>query len=101
MTSYLWGVATPLLIAYVAFGIYIAAANWPYHPSEHWRHQYSSPYAKPPLPIRSWTVFLLLWIPTPVLWPLTVPLGKYFNYRYRNTHNKAARRAAEHTGDPA
>lgn len=93
MAAYLWGIATPLLVTYVGFGVYIMIALWSQRPSEHWRSQYRSPFTKPPLPVTSWPVFLSLWLPTPVLWPLTVPLGKSFFWRYRRAHNTAAGRA--------
>lgn len=93
MAAYFWGIATPPLIAYVGFGVYVMIALWSQHPSEHWRSQYRSPFTDPPLPVTSWPVFLSLWLPTPVLWPLTVPLGRAFFSRYRRAHNAAAGRA--------
>ncbi len=100
MTGYWWGVATVFLLIYLGFGFYVAAGLWPEHPSAHWRSQFRSPYAKAPLTVRSWAVFLLLWIPTPLLWPLTLPVGKFLYYRYRRAHNEGCARAEEQ-GTPA
>lgn len=90
MTNYLLGLATPILLAYIGFGIFIMKENWGVHPSEHWISQYRSPYTDPPLFVRSWPVFLALWIPTPLLWPITMVIGKWLNWRYRHAHNTAA-----------
>lgn len=92
LAAYLWGVATPIFLAYVAFGSYIMVGLWSEHPSEHWRSQYRSPYTKPPLTVRSWAVFLTLWLPTPLLWPLTLTVGRLLYWRYRRAHNAAAAR---------
>ncbi len=100
IAAYLWGVATPIILGYIGFGIYIMVQLWSEHPSEHWKSQYRSPFTKSPLTVRSWTVFLALWIPTPLLWPVTVPIGKLLYWRYRHQHNTAAERGrAAH--DPA
>lgn len=93
MTNYLLGVATPILFGYIGFGAFIMKEQWRQHPSEHWKAQYRNPYTKPPLLVRSWSAFLALWLPTPLLWPLTIPIGKLAFVRYRHAHNKAAERA--------
>jgi hypothetical protein len=93
ITAYLWGVGTPIILGYIGFGVYIMVRLWHGHSSEHWMSQYRSPFTRPPLPVRSWTVFLALWIPTPLLWPLTVSIGKLLYWRYRHVHNTAATRA--------
>lgn len=36
MTTYLWG-ATPIILAYLGFGVAIMAANGDRHPCGHWR----------------------------------------------------------------
>jgi hypothetical protein len=48
--------------------------------------------------LHSWTVFLALWIPTTLLWPLTVPIGKLLYWRYRHVHNAAATRTRAAAG---
>lgn len=46
MTTYLWRVATPIILSVIEFGIYIMVQNWDGHPSEHWMSQYRSPFTK-------------------------------------------------------
>lgn len=42
-------------------------------------------------------MFLLLWLLTPVLWPLTLPAGRFLYSRYRRVHNAGCARAGELT----
>lgn len=85
---YAWGIATTLVIAYLAFGVFLASQNWEVRPTDHWRRQYQRPYAKAPLFVRSWTVFWLLLIATPMLWPITTVIGRALMWRYRSVVNK-------------
>ena len=94
ISAYLWGLATPIILVYVGFGVYIMIENWGSRPSDHWTAQYRSPFVEAPLPVRSWPVFLALWIPTPLLWPVTVLIGKLLYRRYRHRHNTGTARAA-------
>ncbi|MEB3023369.1 MULTISPECIES: hypothetical protein [Mycolicibacter] len=91
MSDYLWGVATPLLLAYLGFGIYVMVEDWAARPSPSLRSQHMSPFVKPPLITRSWPAFLALWLPMPVLWPLSVAVGRVINSRWREAHNAGAR----------
>ncbi len=95
MIAYLWGVATPLLLAYVGFGTYVMVEDWAARPSPELRGQYTSPFVRPPLIARSWPVFLAVWLPMPVLWPLSVALGRLMNSRWRQAHNAAAKAHAQ------
>lgn len=88
MPMYVWGIATPFLIAYIAFGLFLAVQNWQVRPTDHWRHQYERPCVKAPLFVRNWTVFWLLLIATPLLWPITTLIGKALMWRYRAVASK-------------
>lgn len=91
--AYWVGVATPLLLAYIGFGVYVMREVWSEHPSEKRRQMYESPFVQPPIIARSWTVYLALWLACPIAWPLSLLAGKALYRGWRRRHNAASRRA--------
>lgn len=90
MLNFFLGMTVPFIVAYVGIGVWIMVENFSARPGSGWARQHRSPFVRSPLTSRSWVVFLALWLPTPVLWPIIAVLGRLDYWYFRRAHNRAA-----------